>query len=127
MSEKQQYQLEFVVKASPKLLFNFLSTPSGLSEWFADDVNSRGEKFTFFWEGAEEEAIVLSKKANQHMRFKWSSSEDDESYFEFRIEIDDLTEDVSLIITDFADEDEMEEAKLLWDSQIHSLLGALGA
>jgi len=127
MSEKKQYQLEYVVKASPKLLFNFLSSPSGLSDWFADDVNFRGEKYTFFWEGSEEEATMISKKANQHIRFKWESSTDDESYFEFRIEIDDLTEDVSLIITDYAEEDEMEEAKLLWDSQIHSLLAAMGS
>ena len=115
------------MKSSPKLLYNFLSSPSGLSEWFADDVNYRGEKYTFFWEGAEEEAVLVSKKANQHIRFKWTESEDDETFFEFRLEIDDLTEDVSLIITDFAEEDEIEEAKLLWDSQIHSLLGALGA
>ena len=127
MSDKTQYQLEYVVKASPKLLYNFLSSPSGLSDWFSDDVNFRGEQYTFFWEGSEEEALVISKKTNQHIRFKWLSSEDDETYFEFRIQIDDLTEDVSLIVTDFADDDEMEEAKLLWDSQIHSLLSAMGS
>ncbi|MEQ8324386.1 MAG: START-like domain-containing protein [Vicingaceae bacterium] len=127
MPEKQQYQLEFVVKASPKLLYNFLATPSGLSEWFADDVNFRGQLYTFFWEGSSEEAELISKKVNQHIRFKWVGSEEDESFFEFRLDIDDLTEDVSLIITDFAEENEIEEAKLLWESQIHSLLGALGA
>ncbi|HAW50955.1 MAG TPA: hypothetical protein DCX54_01315 [Flavobacteriales bacterium] len=127
MPDKQKFQLEFVVKASPKLLYNFLSTPSGLSEWFADDVNFRGDKYTFFWEGSEEEAEIISKKANQHIRFKWVETEGDESYFEFRIEIDDLTEDVALIITDFAEEDEMDEAKLLWDSQIQSLLAHMGA
>ncbi len=127
MSDKQQYQLEYVVKSSPKLLFNRISSPSGLSEWFADNVNSRGEKFTFFWDESEEIANLVSKKPNQHIRFKWESSDDDETYFEFRIEIDDLTEDVSLIITDFAEEDEMEEAKLLWDSQVQTLLSSLGS
>ena len=127
MPEKKQFQLEYVVKASPKLLYNFLSSPSGLSDWFADDVNFRGEKYTFFWEDSEEEAVIVSKKANQYIRFKWMYSEGDETYFEFRIEIDDLTEDVSLIITDFAEEDEMEEAKLLWDSQIQTLLSAMGS
>jgi uncharacterized protein YndB with AHSA1/START domain len=91
MSDKQKYQLEYVVKASPKLLFNFISSPSGLSEWFADNVNSRGEKYTFFWDDSEEVAQMVSKKANQHIRFKWESSEDDETYFEFTIVIDDLT------------------------------------
>ena len=127
MSEKKQYEIEFVVKASPKLLYNFLSSPSGLSEWFADDVNSRGENYVFFWEGSEEEAELISKKVNQHIRFKWTASEGDESFFEFRIDIDDLTEDVSLIITDYAEEDEIEEAKQLWESQIHSLLQHLGS
>lgn len=127
MSEKQKFQLEFVVRASPKLLYNFLSTPSGLSEWFADDVNFRGDKYTFFWEGSEEEAEILSKKTNQHIRFKWSESEGDETYFEFKIEIDDLTEDVSLLVTDYSDEDELEEAKLLWGSQIQSLITHMGA
>ena len=127
MSDKQKFQLEFVVKASPKLLYNFLSTPSGLSEWFADDVNFRGDKYTFFWEGSEEEAEIISKKANQHIRFKWVESEGDESYFEFRIEIDDLTEDVALIITDYSEKGEMDEAKLLWESQIQSLLAHMGA
>jgi len=127
MSEKQKFQLEFVVRASPKLLYNFLSTPSGLSEWFADDVNFRGDKYTFFWEGSEEEAEILSKKTNQHIRFKWVESEGDESYFEFKIEIDDLTEDVSLIVTDFSVEEEVDEAKLLWGSQIQSLISHMGA
>ena len=127
MPDKQKFQMEFVVRASPKLLYNFLSTPSGLSEWFADDVNFRGDKYTFFWEGSEEEAELISKKANSHIRFKWIESEGDETYFEFKIEIDDLTEDVSLIITDYSDEEEMDEAKLLWDSQIHSLLSHMGA
>lgn len=127
MPDKQKFQLEFVVRASPKLLYNFLSTPSGLSEWFADDVNFRGDKYTFFWEGSEEEAEIISKKTNQHIRFKWVESEGDESYFEFRIDIDDLTEDVSLIVTDYSEEGEMDEAKLLWDSQIHSLMAHMGA
>ena len=127
MSEKKKYELEFVVRASSKLLYNFLSTPSGLSEWFADDVNSRGEEYTFFWEGSEEEATLLSKKNNHHIRFKWADTEDDDSYFEFLIQIDDLTEDVSLIITDFAEEDEMEEAKMLWQSQIQTLLSHMGS
>ena len=127
MPNKQKFHMEFVVRASPKLLYNFLSTPSGLSEWFADDVNFRGDKYTFFWEGSEEEANIISKKANQHIRFKWVESEGDESFFEFRLDIDDLTEDVSLIVTDYAEEGEIDEAKLLWDSQIHSLLSHLGA
>jgi uncharacterized protein YndB with AHSA1/START domain len=127
MADKVEYILEFVVKASPKMLYKFLSTPSGLSEWFADNVNSRGKKFVFIWDGSEETAMLLNKKTDSHIRFKWEEDEDEESFFEFRLETDDLTNDVSLIITDYAEEDEIEEAQLLWESQVNSLLHAIGS
>jgi len=126
MTDKIKYELEFVVKASPKLLYRYIATPGGLGEWFADNVNSRGKNFTFIWEGSEEQAKLLSKKNNQFIRFKWLADDDDEPFFEMRIEIDDITKDVALIVTDFAEEDEIEESKMLWESQVealHSLIG----
>ena len=126
MAEKEKFQLEFVVNASPKLLFNFLATPSGLSDWFADNVNSRGEQFPFMWDGSEETATLLTKKAGSHVKFKWDDDEDEDSFFEIRMQIDDLTGDLSLIITDFAEEDEMDEAILLWESQINKLKTVIG-
>ena len=127
MAEKVEFSMEFVVKASPKMLYKFLATPSGLSEWFADNVNSRGKKFTFIWDGSEETALLINKKADSHIKFRWEEEEDDDAYFEFRLETDDLTGDVSLIITDFAEEDEIEESQLLWESQVNSLLHAIGS
>ncbi len=129
MSDKIKYELEFPVKASPKMLFPFLSTPSGLSDWFCDDVNSRGEKFTFFWGDSEESAKLISKKAEKHIRFIWDADAEEglKTFFEFRIVVDDLTNDVSLIVTDFAEEDELEESKLLWNSQVHELLHTIGS
>lgn len=127
MSEKVEFTMEFVVKASPKMLYKFLSTPSGLSEWFADNVNSRGKSFVFIWDGSEETAVLVNKKADKHIRFKWEEDEDPETFFEFKLVTDDLTNDVSLIITDFADEDEIEESQLLWESQVNSLLHAIGS
>ena len=126
MSEKVKYELEFVVKASANMLYKYISTPSGLSEWFADNVNSRGEMFTFIWDGEEETAKLLTKKMNQFVKFKWEADEEKETYFELRIQIDDLTKDVALMVTDFADEDELEESKLLWESQLDDLHGLIG-
>ncbi|MCC7331898.1 MAG: SRPBCC domain-containing protein [Flavobacteriales bacterium] len=126
MSDKVIYQLEFVVKASPSLLYSYISTPSGLGQWFADNVNSRDEKFTFFWENSKENATLIGKKINQFVKFKWENDEESDTYFEFKIQIDDLTKDVALIVTDFAEEDELEEAKLLWEAQLdklHSIIG----
>ncbi|KAA3652242.1 MAG: SRPBCC domain-containing protein [Bacteroidetes bacterium] len=127
MTDKVEFTMEFVVKASPKMLYKFLSTPSGLSEWFSDNVNSRGKKFTFIWEDSEEVAELINKKADKHIRFKWVEDEDPNSFFEFKIEIDELTNDVSLIVTDFAEEDEIEEAQMLWESQVNTLLHAIGS
>lgn len=126
MSDKVKFELEFVVNASPKLLYNYLATPSGLAEWFADNVNFRGEIYTFIWDDSEEQAKLVSKKVNQFIKFKWLTDEDNEAYFEFKIQIDDLTKDVALIITDFAEKEDIEAATLLWESQIDDLHAILG-
>ncbi|MBL4667940.1 MAG: SRPBCC domain-containing protein [Flavobacteriales bacterium] len=126
MSDKVKYELEFVIKSSANFLYKYLATPSGLSEWFADNVNSRGEIFTFIWEDSEEQAKLLTKKRDQFIKFKWLEDEDDDTYFEFRIEIDAITKDISLLITDFCDEDELEESRLLWESQVDQLHGLIG-
>jgi uncharacterized protein YndB with AHSA1/START domain len=122
-----KYDLEYVIRASQKVLFERLSTSSGLSEWFADNVNQKGNIFTFEWDGSEQKAEMLQKKDNQFVKFHWLDSEDEDSYFEFRFEIDALTNDLSLIITDFAEEEEVEENMELWDSQISELKHILGA
>lgn len=125
---KVKFELEFPVHASPSMLYQCLATPSGLEEWFADRVNSRGKIMTFIWDGSEEEAKIVTKKNNELIKFKWTESESDESYFEFRIQVDPLTKDVAIIITDFADdEDDAEEAKLLWENQIENLKHNIGA
>jgi uncharacterized protein YndB with AHSA1/START domain len=129
MSDRVKIELEFPVKASPAMLFPYLSTPSGLSEWFSDDVNSRGDKFTFIWDGDERDAYRIAKKKDQFIRFRWDEDEEEGNkyFFEFRIEVDELTNDTSIIITDHSEEDEVEEDKLLWDSQIHQLLHTIGS
>ncbi len=129
MSSKVAFSLEIDFQASPQLLFQYLSTPSGLSEWFADNVNSRGEDFTFIWDDSEEYAKLLQKKNNEKVRFRWLNDEEDQDdyYFEFKIVVDEITKDVSLIISDFADEDELDEAKMLWENLIGSLKQVLGA
>ena len=127
--DKIKFELEFPLRASPKMLFPFLSTPSGLSEWFCDDVNSRTELFTFFWDGSEDQARLLKKQSDNMVRFRWLNDEEAglDTYFEFRIEVDALTNDTSIIVTDFAEADEVDESKLLWESQIHELKNIIGA
>lgn len=127
MSVKIKFEIEFPIHASPHMLYQYFGTPSGLSEWFADNVNSRGEVFTFIWDGAEEKAKVLQERPDEKIKFKWVEDEDPKSYFEFRLEIDAITKDVSLIVTDFAEEDEIEESKMFWENQIEELKHTIGA
>jgi uncharacterized protein YndB with AHSA1/START domain len=128
MDEKVKFEIEFTIQASPQLIYQYISTPSGLSEWFSDNVNSRGEFFTFIWDDSQEKAKLISKKTGERIKFRWITDEDDQtSYFEIKIQVDEITKDVSLIITDFAEEDEVEESKMLWENQISSLKQVLGS
>ncbi len=124
---KKKFELEYTLNASPKIIFPRLSTPSGLAEWFADDINIVGNIFTFSWDQVEQQAEMLTKKENQCIRFKWIDDDDKEdTYFEFKIHQDELTSEVALVITDFADDNEIAGAKELWNSQISDLKRALG-
>ncbi|MAZ72578.1 MAG: hypothetical protein CMC70_05480 [Flavobacteriaceae bacterium] len=127
MEEKVKYEMEFPIKVSPSLLYQYISTPSGMSEWYADNVNSRGEFFTFIWDGSEEKAKLLGKKANERIKFRWMADEESDYYFELRIQVDEITKDVSLMITDYAEEDEVEEGKMLWENMISELKQILGS
>ncbi|MDP4827843.1 MAG: START-like domain-containing protein [Flavobacteriales bacterium] len=124
--EKVLLEKEYMLNASKSILFNCLSTPSGLSEWFADDVNIRNEVYTFKWDDSEEEAKLISKKRDEYIKFKWLDDEDDDSFFDMRIRIDAMTGETALIINDYVDEDEIEESSLLWDSLVDNLRRILG-
>ncbi len=124
---KEKYQLEFNINSSPKILFNRLSTASGLNEWFADNVGVQGKIFTFEWSGTEQKAEMVNRKDLRYVRFHWLDDEDDKAYFEFKLNLDELTGDLALIITDFAEPDEIEDAKELWDTQISELKHILGS
>lgn len=122
-----KFEMEFVVRASEDMVFEFVSTESGLSEWFCDDVNIRDGVFTFNWEGQIQEAKLVKEIPPQLIRYQWVDKNDG-SYFEFRIQKDDLTNDVSLMITDFAsDKADESSARLLWHSQVDKLLHVLGS
>ena len=128
MELKVKFELEFPIQASPQMLYQYISSPSNLQEWFADKVNSRGKLYSFIWDGEEEKAELITKKSDDRIRFKWLESEGDDSFFEIKIEVDALTKDVSLIITDFADdEEEVEASKQLWENQIDELRHTIGA
>ncbi|MCH7657772.1 MAG: SRPBCC domain-containing protein [Bacteroidetes bacterium] len=123
---KKKIDLEYILNSSPNVLYSRLSTASGLAEWFADNVTVKGKIFTFIWEGTEQTAELVGYKNNKYARFHWLDDEDENSYFEFRINIDEITGDVALLITDFVEEDEKEDSIDLWDTQIAQLKHVIG-
>jgi uncharacterized protein YndB with AHSA1/START domain len=129
MADKHKIELEYLLKTSPKVFENMVSTPSGLAEWFADDVNIKEDIYTFYWDGSEEQAKLLSKKAGHHMKWKWLREEEEENdtFFEIQFEVDPMTKTLVLHVTDFADEDDIEEVTMLWESSIQELKRVLGA
>ena len=129
MIAKVRYELEFPINSSPQLLYQYISTPSGLQEWFADNVNSRGEFYTFIWNDSEEKARLYSKKSGEKIKFKWmdDNNKDTDYYFELKILVDELTKDVSLMVVDYAEEEDVEESKLLWENQVSDLKHVIGS
>lgn len=123
---KEKFELEFIIKTSPSILYNRLSTPSGLSEWFSDDVNVKGNIYSFIWDGTSQDAKLISKKESKYIRFRWLE-EEEETYFEFSIDVDELTGDTALVIADFAEKDDKEDAIELWNQQVDQLKHGLGS
>ena len=126
---KEKFELEFLFKTSPRVLENMISTPGGLAEWFADDVNNEDDLYSFEWDGNIEQANLLFNKNNSKVRFKWVDDEDGdlETYFEISSTVDPMTASVSLQIIDFAYKEDKESAILLWNQQVGDLKRILGA
>lgn len=123
--ENKRIELEYTINTLPKILYYRLSNPSGLEEWFAKKVNVKDGIFTFKWERSEQQAELLDKKKDLFVKYKWLDSDDD-TFFEFRIQKQELTGDVALKITDFAEPDEREDIIGMWDEQIDGLKHTLG-
>jgi uncharacterized protein YndB with AHSA1/START domain len=123
---KKKFELEFTIKTSPKVLFSRLSTPGGLSEWFADNVTIKGQhQFSFHWDDTIQRAEQTYIRENQAVKYEWLD-EDQPTYFEFRLRTDELTGELALIVTDFAEDSEKEEIIELWNTQISKLKHTLG-
>lgn len=119
--------MEFAVHSNPNVLFELLSTPSGFSEWYCDDVDVRGDQYTFKWGGDEESATMIGRKAPEVIRFRRNDEDDSAAFFEFRIRIDEMTGEVALIVTDHAWPGEVDNVRSLWASQVANLTRVLGA
>ncbi|HKK75510.1 MAG TPA: START-like domain-containing protein [Saprospiraceae bacterium] len=119
--ERVKFTNEYIFRASPTILFKFLTTPSCLIRWFCDEVDINGNDYSFFWSGAEEAAVLVHEVEDELLRFQWEDADDPNEYLEFRIEKSPVTGETILEVTDYCDSDEVDDQKALWDSQINKL------
>jgi uncharacterized protein YndB with AHSA1/START domain len=127
MSKKLLYTLEYPVRCSPGILFEFLSNPSGLQEWFADKVDEKDGVYSFSWSGgAPDKAEVLDQEQDKYIRFHWLHNPKEE-YFEFKIEKSEVTNQTILVIKDFAEKKEIADQSQLWEYQVKDLFHRLGS
>ena len=124
--KKQAFTIERTFRSSPTILYDFLTTPSGLIQWFSDSADLNGDIYTFGWSGDEQNAEVLSFDEEDYIRLRWEDEEDDKAYFEYRIKKNDITGETILYLTDFAFKNEVKETINLWDSQLNDLKKCIG-
>ncbi len=120
-------KMEFISKASPAILYKFLTAPSCLVRWFCDSVDILEKEYSFGWDGSEEVAILVVDEEEERLQFKWEEAESEEEYLEFVMYKSPITGETVLEITDFADEGEEQEVRDLWDTQIETLKREAGA
>lgn len=126
MSKKVLYTLEYPVRCSPGILYEFLRTPAGLQEWFADKVDERDGQFSFSWDGSVDKAELIDSEDAKFVRFRWDYMTKDE-YFEWRIDKSEVTNQTILVISDFADKKEIKDQSQLWEKQVKELFHRLGS
>lgn len=126
--EKTEFIDEYEIRASKKMLYPFISSASGLSQWFADDVNIDNEDkvYTIIWDGEENRAKIISSRNNHHVKFKFQDDKsDDPNTLEFVLNVNEVTNTVFMRVTDYSDMD-TDEAQDLWDGLIHNLKEIVG-
>lgn len=124
--ERVKIDLEFIFRASPTILYKFITTPSCLIRWFCDEVDIQGDTFTFSWSGSEEVANLIDDIEDDRVRFQWEDAESDKEFLEFRMRKSPVTNETILEITDYCDSDEVKDQEQLWNSQITQLKSATG-
>lgn len=123
---RKKFTLEYIIRSSPAILFEFLDQPSNLAQWFSDYCDSQGDIFIFGWNGAYQRARQLESIEEEFVKYHWEDSPKDE-FFSFRVYKSEISNETILEVTDFAEQKEIKEQSFLWDKQIEDLKHAIGA
>jgi uncharacterized protein YndB with AHSA1/START domain len=117
-AKRVMYKLEYIFRASPTIVYQFLTTPACLVRWFCDEVDISGNVYTFTWDGDDQAATLIEDWEDELLRFEWEDAPSPNEYLEFSIAKSPITDETVLVITDYCDTNEVNQAKKLWDAQI---------
>ena len=124
--DRVKFKVEELYKASPAMLFQFVTDAVSLSRWFCDEADVEGKRYGFTWSGNEEVAHLVDVDDDARARFLWEDADDKSEYFEFRMYRAGVSDQTVLEVTDFCDDDEVEDSKELWVSQLEKLRREIG-
>ncbi len=119
-------EMEFIFKASPTIVYKFLTTPACLVRWFCEEVDIEQDIYSFYWQGYPQEAKLIESSEDEYLKFKWLDAEYDEEYLEFKISTSPVTNETILLVCDFCDDDEVDSQKALWESQLKDMRTEMG-
>ena len=125
MAKSLPFSVEYIIRSSPTILYNFITSPDGLCQWFTDEVDINDNEYVFKWEGSAEKATVIDFEEDVFIRFQWEDGEPHE-YFEFRISKSPVTSDTIFTVTDFAEPGEEDDQRRLWNTQVADLIKQIG-
>ena len=114
--KRERLDMEFIFRASPTIIYNFVTTPACLVRWYCNEVDITGDVYTFYWQGSSETAILVDDIEDERDRFVWEDADDENEFLEFRMYKSDITNETILEITDFCDKGEVQEVKDLWNT-----------
>lgn len=123
---RKKFTIEYIVRSSPSILFEFVTEPSKLAQWFSDTCDGNDTTIVFGWSGSRELADIVDFIEDEYVKYHWKDNKKDE-FFSFRIYKSEISFETVLEVTDFAEEKEIKDQTRLWDSQIDELKHHIGA
>ena len=124
--ERVKFTSEFIFRASPSIVYQFLTDPACLTRWFCDEVDINDSTYTFVWSGSPEVAELIEDSEGDVVRFAWEDADDEDEYLEFNITKSPVTGETIVYVTDFADDDEVNDQKALWETQLTRMRAEMG-
>jgi len=118
--ERVSFDMEFIFRASPTIIYKFLTDASCLIRWFCDEVDIEKGKFTYSWDGAEEIAKLVEHTENEYLKFEWEERDAGE-YLEIKLSKSPVTGETIMLLKDYCDDDEVDDQKELWNTQFAQL------